>query len=175
MSDELKIYLQANLKQREIKKKEYLLKAGHVSKHVCFILTGLLRCFYEKNDTEVSSWFMKEGDVVFSIESFYTQTPSYESIQALEDTSILYIDHAELEYIYKHFAEFNYIGRILTIHYHTLWARQLYSIRMCSGMERYQWMKENHADLLQKVPARYLAPYLNMTEVSLSRLKAQRG
>lgn len=80
LSDGLKAYLTQNLKQRKIKKKEYLLKAGHTSRHVCFIHTGLLRCFYVNGDIEVSSWFMKEGDIVFSIESFYTQTPSYESI-----------------------------------------------------------------------------------------------
>lgn len=174
LSDGLKAYLLKNLKQRQIKKKDYLLKAGHVSRHVCFILNGLLRCFYVKSDIEVSSWFMKEGDVVFSIESFYTQTPSYESIQALEDTFIFYIDYEELQYIYKEFPEFNFIGRELTIYYHKLWGQQLYSIRMCTGMERYQWLLENHAELLKRVPAKYLASYLDISEFTLSKIKGQR-
>ena len=174
LSDGLRAYLEKNVKQRQINKKDYLLKAGHVSRHVCFILNGLLRCFYVKDDIEVSSWFMKEGDVVFSIESFYAQEPSYESIQALEDTYVFYLDYEELEYIYKQFPEFNYIGRVLTIHYHKLWGQQLYSIRMRTGRERYQWLLENHRDLLQRVPAKYLASYLDITEITLSKIKGQR-
>ncbi|MBO9565367.1 MAG: Crp/Fnr family transcriptional regulator [Niastella sp.] len=175
LSDELREYLLNHVRCREITKRDYLLKAGSVSRHVCFIVSGLLRCFYVKNDSdaEVSSWFMKEGDVVFSIESFYTQTPSYESIQALEDTQVFYISFEELEFIYQQFPEFNFIGRVLTIHYHKLWGEQLYSIRMHTGKQRYEWLLNNHAELLQRVPAKYLASYLDITEISLSRIKGQ--
>lgn len=176
MSDALKTHLEATLKQREVKKKEYLLKAGNVSQQVCFIITGLLRCFCKKkNGVEVSSWFMKEGDVVFGIRSFHSQTPSDESIQALEDTTIFYLDYMELEYIYDHFPEFNYTGRILGTHYHVLWEKQLHTHRMYSGKEKYQLLEETDPDLLQRVPARYLASYLGITEVTLSRLKSQKS
>lgn len=171
ISEELTSHLVQTLKYRQIKKKDYLLTAGQVSRHVYFILKGLLRCFYVKNDIEVSSWFMKEQDVVFSIESFYSQTPSYESIQAIEDTEVLYITHSELETIYHTYPEFNFIGRILTIKYHKLWAQQLYSIRMRTGPERYQWLMENHAELIQRVNAKDLASYLGVTPFTLSNLK----
>ena len=85
MSDELKRHLSVTLKEKHLAKKDYLLKAGHVSRAICFIAKGLLRCFYIKENHEVSSWFMKEGDVIVSVESFFQQKASYEAIQALED------------------------------------------------------------------------------------------
>ncbi len=173
LSDSLKAHLRQHLKHREIKKKDYLLKAGATSSDVCFILSGLLRCFKEKNDNEVSSWFMKEGDVVFAVKSFHTQTSSLQSIQALEDTSILYISHEELQYIYNNFIEFNYNGRVLTEHYHQLWDDLLDCFQLCTPLERYQWLLKNHAALLKRVPAKYLASYLGVTEVTLSRIKRQ--
>jgi CRP/FNR family transcriptional regulator, anaerobic regulatory protein len=173
LSDGLKTYLAKKLKQKQIKKKEYLLNAGNTSRHVCFIHTGLLRCFYVEGDKEVSAWFMKEGDVVFSIESFHTQTPSYESIQALEDTFISYIDYEELQYSYRKFPEFNFNGRVLETHYHILWARQLYYIRMHSAKEMYQLLLKNDPDLLERVPAKYLASYLNIEVTYLSKIKAE--
>lgn len=173
LSDGLKAHLAKKLKQKQIKKKEYLLNEGNTSRHVCFIHTGLLRCFYVEGDKEVSAWFMKEGDVVFSIESFHTQTPSYESIQALEDTFISYIDYEELEYIYRQFPEFNFNGRVLEIHYHILWARQLHSIRMHTRQQRYQLLLENHPELIKRVPAKYLASYLDIEVTSLSKIKGE--
>jgi CRP-like cAMP-binding protein len=174
LSPPLRDHLISILKVKELKKKDFLLKSGQISSTVCFIQKGLLRCFYVKEDHEVSSWFMKEGDVIFSIESFYNQVESYESIQALEDCIVYYITFNELEYIYNTFAEFNYIGRVLTIKYHTLWARQLYSIRMRSAEERFEWLFENHADLLLRVPAKHLASYLDITEVTLSKIRSKR-
>lgn len=61
------------IKTKQLNKKELLLKAGHTCRQIYFIEAGLLRCFYIKGDSEVCSWFMKEGDIIVSIESFYRQ------------------------------------------------------------------------------------------------------
>ena len=173
LSESLQEYLAATLQYREIGKKDYLLKAGHVCRHIYFIESGLLRCFYKKGDTEVCSWFMKENDIIVSIESFYKQITSYESIQALEDCNLHYIDYNVLHHIYRHHPEFNFTGRELTQHYYMLWARQLYGLRMQSSQERLDWLLQNHAELFLRVPAKYLASYLGITEVTLSKLKSR--
>lgn len=174
LSEGLKEYLFLHINLKEIPKKEYLLKAGQISRNVCFIQKGLLRCFYLKDGKEVSSWFMKEGDVIFSISSFYEQKAGFEYIQALEDCALFYITYDELEYIYHTFMEFNYVGRKLTIKYHQLWDEQLYSIRMQSAEERYDWLMTNHPELIQRVPAKHLASWLDITEVTLSQMKAKK-
>lgn len=161
------------LRFREINKKQFLVKAGHVCQHIYFIRKGIVRCYYLKGDAEVCSWFMKEGDVVISIESFYRQLPSYEYVQALEDTEVYYITYNQLQEIYRDFPEFNVTGRVLTQQYHQQWAWQLFAIRMQSAEQRYQWLLENHGELALRVPAKYLASYLDIGEVTLSRLKGR--
>lgn len=94
VSQELRDHLLRVVKAKTVYKKEFLLKAGKVSHSLCFIQKGLLRAYYIKGSTQVSAWFMTDGDFIVSIESFYEQKESYESIQALEDTEMLYIDHA---------------------------------------------------------------------------------
>ena len=174
MSDGLKDHLVAILKAKELSKKTYLLRAGHVCRNIYFINTGLLRCFYLKDDHEVSSWFMKEGNVIISIESFYEQKQSYESIQALEDCFLYYIEYTELQSIYRNFLEFNYIARLLTERYYTLWAQQLYGLRMQQAQERYNWLLEKFPELVQRVPAKYIASYLGITDVRLSNIKGRK-
>jgi CRP-like cAMP-binding protein len=171
LSPALQEHLKTVVKAKTVHKKEYLLKAGKISRNLCFIQKGLLRAFYVKDNSEVSAWFMSDGDFIVSIESFYEQKESYESIQALEDTDLYYLDYTELEYIYQTFLEFNYIGRVLTIKYLTLWTKQLFSIRNQSAEERYLWLMANRPEIVLRVPAKYIASYLDITEVTLSLIK----
>ena len=173
MTDGLKQHLAAILKAKELPKKEYLLRSGQVSRKICFIGQGLLRCFYIKDGHEISSWFMKEGDVIVSVESFFSQKPSYESIQALEDSIIYYITYDELQFVYKNFLEFNFISRVLLEKYYTLSEQRLYSLRMQRAQERYDYLLEHHSELVLRVPAKYLASYLGITEVTMSKIKAR--
>lgn len=172
LSDALISYFAANIKCRHLKKKEFLLKKGWVSQDIHFIYKGILRCFYIIDDKEVSSWFMKEGDVIISVESFFNQTVSKEFIQALEDSSVFYISHEELQHIYKNFPEFNFIGRVLTERYYTLSEQRLYAMRMQRAPDKYQYLLNQHPDLLLRVPSKFLASYMGVTEVTLSNMKA---
>ncbi len=174
LSDGLKDHLAKILKERVLLKKHFLLKAGHICRSICFIKKGLLRCFYIKGDHEVCSWFMKEGDVIVSVESFFQQTESYESIQAVEDAEIFCIDHAELEHIYKNYPEFNFVSRVLLQKYYTLSEQRLYSLRMQRSQERYDYLMQHHGELVLRVPAKYLASYLGITEVTLSKIKGRK-
>lgn len=171
LSDEVKEYLKAHLRCKEIKRKELLLKAGHVCRNIYFIEKGLLRCYYLQGEQEVSSWFMKEGDVIASVNSFFEQKESYESIQALEDGVLHYITYEELQHIYRHFPEFNFIGRELVQKYYQLSERRLYSLRMQRGLERFEALKKDHPELVQRVEQKYLASYLGITEQYLSMIK----
>ena len=173
LSDGLKCYLQKVIGEKKLSKRDVLLRSGHVCREIYFVESGLLRCFYRKRETEISSWFMKEGDVMMSIESFYQQKPSYESIQALEDCSLYYLDYPALQYIYLNFPEFNFIGRVLTEKYYTLWAKQLYGLRMNSAQERFQWLMDDYPELMLRVPSKFLASYLGITEVTLSKIKSK--
>ena len=173
LSDELKSHLLQILKIAEISKKDYLLKAGHFCSRICFIEKGLFRCYYVKDDHEVCSWFMKEGDVIISVQSFYEQKTSYESIQALEDCTVIYIDYRELQHLYRQFPEFNFIGRILTEKYYCQSEQRLFSIRMQRSQERYDYLLEHHPELVLRVPAKYLASYLGITEVTMSKVKGR--
>lgn len=173
LSPALVDYLQSHLKIRELQKRAYLLRTGQVCRTISFIQKGLLRCFNLNGEHEVCSWFMTEGDVIISVESFYHQKASYEAIQALEDCTLYYITYSELQHIYRTFPEFNFIGRVLTEKYYCLSERRAYSLRMQRSQQRYEYLMENHPELLLRVPAKDLASYLGMTKVTMSKLRAR--
>ena len=166
-------YFSINLKTKKLHKKDFLLKIGQVSENIYFIHQGLIRCFYLVDGKEVSSWFMKEGDVMISVESFFKQAISYESIQAVEESIVHYITYKELQYVYKNFIEFNIIGRILTERYYTLSEQRLHSIRLQKARDRYLYLLKYHPELILRVPSKFLASYLGVTEVTLSNIKGE--
>jgi len=173
LSQHLKDHLSDILKIRELSKKDYLLKTGRICTDICFVEKGLLRCFYLKEEKEVCSWFMKEGDVIISVESFFQQQVSNESIQALEDCTLYYITYSELQHTFTYYPEFNFVGRILTEKYYTLSEQRLYSIRMQRASERYEYLISNFPELIQRVPSKYIASYLSITEETLSRIRSR--
>ena len=173
LTDSLADYLKEHLICRQLSRKEFLLRAGHICRSIHFIEEGLFRCYYLKDDAEVCSWFMKEGDVIASVISFFNQTPSYESIQAIEDSVIYSIEHRELEYIYRTFPEFNFVGRVLVQKYYMLSEQRLYSLRMQRGLERYEHLLQHHGELILRVPAKYIASYLGISEAHLSVIKSK--
>lgn len=173
MSEELQEYLIEHVNVRTLSRKDKLLKAGHICRHIYFIEAGMLRCYYMKGNTEVNSWFMKERDFAVSIESFYQQKESFESIQALEDCTVYYLSFDELQVIYKTFPEFNYIVREVTQRYCQLWAQQLYGLRMQNSQERYDWLMRYYPDLLLRVTAKHVASFLGLTEVTMSKLRSR--
>lgn len=171
LSEQLRQYLADNLELLILPKKAFLLKHGKICRNIYFIQKGLARCFYIKDDKEVSSWFMKEGDVIISVESFFKQQPSYESIQALEDCELLCLHYDKLQFIFHDFPEFNFVGRVLTEKYYTLSEQRLYSLRMQRANERYAFLMTHYPELIQRVPSTFIASYLGITLETLSRIK----
>jgi len=170
LSDELETELSFYLKFEQFPKKAHLLKEGQICNYIYFIEQGLVRSYYLKDENEVCSWFMKEGDVIISVDSFYNKKPGYESIQAIEDTTVYFINYDELQLLYKKFVEFNIIGRVLTEKYYQLSEQRLFSMRKQTASERYDFLLQHHAEIVQRVPKKYIASYLGVSVETLSRI-----
>ncbi len=171
LSPDLHEHLLDKLKLVILPKKGFLLKEGRICKNIYFINKGLARCFYIKEDKEVSSWFMKEGDLIISVESYFKQQPSYENIQAIEECELFSLSYEELHVIYHNFPEFNFIARVLTEKYYTLSEQRLFSLRMQRASERYALLMNHFPEIIQRVPSTFIASYLGITLETLSRIK----
>ena len=157
LSAGLQQYLTDKIKTRQLTRKETILQVGHLSRHIYFIHKGLLRSFYYEDGHEISSAFMLEGDILVSAQSFFQQTESIESIQAIEESRLSYICYDELQFIFKHFKEADNIGRILMTRNYILSEQRLHCLRMKKAAARYQFMLKYYPQLILRVPAKYMA------------------
>lgn len=172
LSTELSEHLYHVLKRKELAKKEILFKENSICNYIYFIESGLFRCYYTtEKEKDVCSWFMKTGDIIISVESFFNRVPSKENIQALEESVVYYVSYSELSAIYNKYLEFNYIGRVVTEKYYCQSEQRLYWIRMNTATQRYKLLLKNYPELLQLVPAKFIASFLGISVETLSRLK----
>lgn len=171
LSDALIERLGNTLKRREVRKKDYLLRAGQVCLNMNFIESGLFRCYHESNGNEIVTWFLLEGSFAISVKSFYKQLPSLHSIQALEDSSVYYLSYNEVNQLYKEFPEFNFHGRVLTQEYYLECDERHAGTFRKTAEERLKFLHDEHPEFFDKIPARELAKYLGMREETYSRIK----
>lgn len=174
LSPQLRQYLSEKLKTTNIARKEFLLTAGNISRHIYFIKKGLLRCYYIEGDKEVCTKFMKEGDIIVSASSFFLQRASIEFIQAIENSTVIFLCYDELQFMYRNFSEFNTIGRVITTKSYLLSEQRTNFIRMKQASLRYNAMLEKSPDLVLRVPAKYIASYLGISEETLSRVRGKK-
>lgn len=156
-------------------KRTMLADIGHIHKNIYFILDGAVRTFYrDRNSDDITSWLLFEGDLAISVFSFYNQSPSFEAMEALEDTWVVVLSYESLMNLYQKHMEFNYIGRTLTEAYYIKSEEKANALRMLSAQERYEQLVKLYPLILKRVPLRYIASYLGITQSTLSRIRSKK-
>ncbi len=152
-------------------KEEVILSEGQVCKCVWVVLQGLVRAFHYVGETEVTSRLMKPHHIIISVESFYTQTPAFESLQAIEPTRLACMPYQRLDDLYHQFPSFNYTGRRLTEHYLYLTERRLYLLRKQKAGDKYKFFLEEYPNLINQIPLKYVASFLGINQETLCRVR----
>jgi CRP-like cAMP-binding protein len=174
VSTALEERLKGILRRDTFPKRHFLLKEGQVSNYIYFIEKGFIRSYYLKDGKEITSWFMKEGDVIISVNSFYKRLPSYEYIQAIEESTVSFIDYNELHQLYNEFTEFNIVGRRLTEKYYGLSEERLYSMRKQSAEERFKFLLDKYPEIFKRAPLGCIASYLGVSLETVSRIRGKK-
>jgi CRP-like cAMP-binding protein len=171
LSDSEKEIISNRFKLITLKKGDYFLKEGNVSKYIGFLRKGLVRYFVHKNDQEATFEFTKEGEFISDLQSFNTNSPSLQNIQAIEDCELLVITQPDLQFIYQNTPNGNLLGRVILEHRFDVMVTQLMAIYMQNQEARYQHFVKHYADLTQRIPQYLIASYVGVQPQSLSRIR----
>ncbi|MCH4553454.1 Crp/Fnr family transcriptional regulator [Aestuariibaculum lutulentum] len=162
------------LTKEEISAKTILLNEGEISRKVFFIEKGCLRSWFNNNGKDITFQFFTEGQIVASIESFKSNQPSLFTIESIESSVIYWMSKTEFDRILeespdvkKQFEDLTF-DRLITY-------QKLFLSRIKDNPEkRYLNLLETHPEIILRVPQHYIASYLGITSVSLSRIRNRR-
>lgn len=159
----------------ELAKRTILINRERVDRNVYFIEKGIARSFNIVDGKEITSWFSKEGGLIYSTNSFYGKREGYETetIQVLENSLFYFMPIADLENLcYSNNDIANWL-RLLHQNAFVEMERRLISRCYSSAEERYKDFILKNQDLLHRVNLGYIASYLGMSQVTLCSLRKQ--
>ncbi|MEO5684782.1 MAG: Crp/Fnr family transcriptional regulator [Chitinophagaceae bacterium] len=156
---------------RKFEKKTKVLKIGEIDSYFNIIMKGLARKYMLVKKKEVTIQLSTEGHMIHSEISFNMQQPSDCIIEAIEPVTFLSMSHANIQMIYQKYPKTEKLGRmIITEMFIKKDQRDLKQLNKTTR-ERFLDYMHNHPDMLQRVPQKYLASYLNIKPETFSRLK----
>lgn len=166
--------LLACFEQEEGSKGQFLHRQGKVCSHLWFLEQGVARYFHtDESGKETNDWFAFEGEVMTLSSSVFKGTPAEESIQLLEDARYYRLAHADLQkrLATDHALCLWYIG-LLEQHYMLQMEDRLTDLQFLSARERYEKLLRRVPGILNRISLGHIASYLNITQESLSRIRA---
>jgi len=164
-------YLESFFETRYFNKKDKLIKEGEVEKYLNFIQSGLARLYFVKDGEEIAMQFSVENEIICCWESYLSGKPSRFFSEALEPMVVLSITRSDLDNIYDTNPKFERLGRLYARELFLKKAEFDYHRVRVTTQERFVDFIRDNSNLLQRVPQKYLASYLDMKPETFSRLK----
>lgn len=163
--------LTKNSQIKFIKKGNILQHIGSKSTELYFLVNGLLRGFLlDAKGKEVTDCFIYAhgAPIVSSID---LGEPSLLCIEALEDSELIAISFSVvLPLVCSNLELVTLYNRLLSNSLKMHWENKTALVQYTAA-ERYQWFLENYPGLIERINHRYIASFLGITPVSLSRVR----
>ena len=155
-----------------VKKQQCVAKQGVVATEVALVLDGLFRQFYTHDGNDRTTYFFFENQLIGAYMSCVTGRPSPVTIEALTDSTCIRFPYTVLTNLFTEYAGWQLFGRRLAEYIMVALEERMAGLLLLSPEERYLDLLEgSQKELLQRVPQHYIASYLGITPVSLSRIR----
>lgn len=159
---------------KKLRKKQFLLQEGNVSKYTAFVEKGMLRTFsVDDKGNEPILQFSMEGWWAGDLYSFLTEEPSQYHIEAIEDCELLLITRPSWDLLLEKIPAFERYFRILIQNSLIATQRRLMGSMSETAEEKYTKLVNNFPGCLQRIPQHMIASYLGITRETLSRIRGQ--
>lgn len=157
---------------KKIKKKEQLLREGEINDKIYYVQKGLLRNYLIYDGKEINTWFVKEGEFVNSVNSYFYEKPSEEFIEAIEDSEILIIKKSTyfmlvrnnlklalfvIDQLFVNLCEFQ---------------DQCQALRFLTAEKKYEFLKTKKPEILARLSQKHVASFLGVDTTYLSKIIA---
>ena len=171
LTDEDLELIRTRIEVRELAKRQILIHVGEQEQYLNLVVKGVFRKYFYKGRDEVITQLAKEGDLISSSVSFFSGLPSQYAIEALEPAVVYSLSREKVEELYALSPNLERLGRMIITELYLAKERWEQDHIQFDIRQRFVNFVHNNTELIQRVPQKYIASYLNIKPETFSRLK----
>ncbi|ACU63417.1 Crp/Fnr family transcriptional regulator [Chitinophaga pinensis] len=172
ITDEEWALLTPHIRYRSLERGEKWIDEGQREQDFGIVLEGNMRHYYIRDGEEKTTYFYFEHHFVSSYISAITATPSRLTIEALTDSRLLAFSYKHLQSLYEQSPKWERFGRLVAEYLAIGLEERMAGLLILSPEERYlELLESNKQKIVERIPQHYIANYLGITPVSLSRIR----
>jgi CRP-like cAMP-binding protein len=160
------------LKQKQVTKKDFVLREGQICKNISFVHSGLLRAYHlDKEGKEATIMFALRDWWITDMFCFINQQPAMLNIVAVENSGVFQLQKNDLDMLYVKVPKFERFFRIIMQNAYI--REQLRVIQNLSlpAEERYKNFLAKYPQVSKQVTQKQIASYLGITPEFLSTIR----
>lgn len=162
----------ACLRERKVKKGQFLVHEGAVSRNTHFVIAGSVRTYFiDMNGQEHIVQFAIEGWWISDLNSFIMQVPATFHVQAIEDSVILELSFDHLEMLYAQVPKLERYFRIITQRAFVSFQQRIVQNISMTAEDRYLAFQQKYPKIELRIPQKLVASYLGISAEFLSKIK----
>ena len=166
--------IRQHLVYKTLGKKELFISEGDVCSHIALIISGSARYFHVKDGEIITGFFSLENEIISAYPSFLTRKPCNVFIETLEKTELILLSHQSLQELLSHpllSFKMERFGRLIAEELICCYDERINSFIIKTPEERYIALLMKSPKIIKHIPQHYIANYLGITPVSLSRIR----
>jgi CRP-like cAMP-binding protein len=156
---------------RQFEKRTIITREGEMENYLSLVVDGLVMKYVRVKKSEVILQLATEGHVITAEISFLGREPSQVYIETLEPTLMISMRHDKMEEALENYPRGEELGRKILENMYTHKDERKFIWQSMGTRERFLHYIEHHPHMLQRVPQKFLASYLNIKPETFSRLK----
>jgi len=163
-----------HLEIKNIRKNELFIVEGKRAFEVAFVIEGMFRQYYTKDGEEKTTYFFFENHLMSSYISCITGKVSLITIEALSNSIYISFPYKILQELFEQSMAWQKFGRLVAEYLGIGLEERMVSLLLQSPEERYvHLINSNKKKIIERIPQHYIANYLGITPVSMSRIRSR--
>lgn len=159
--------------RKKLKKGEFVVRIGQTVNYIYFMESGIVRGYFlDADGREITECFCFQcGSPVIPVNQLELNSVSPISIEMLKDGKLFCVPISEVKVLQKDYLE-------ITLLYNRLLVKALEGhwklnqvLNQYTALQKYQWFLKEYPGLIESVSNKYIASFLGITPVTLSRLR----
>ncbi len=156
---------------RQFDKREIITREGETENYLNMVVKGLVMKYLRVKGNQLILQLATEGHVIAAEISYLTRNPAMVYVETLEPTLLISMRHDKMEEALQHYPKGEELGLKILENMYILKDERKFNRQAMGPRERFLHYIERHPHMLQRVPQKYLASYLNIKPETFSRLK----